>query len=227
VLYGADGLRYASAALDFKYAQRLLVADLTGDDAAEIAIAPAGAKYLEIYDSRARLLQRPRSPFYITDLDSCRLGDAHDELVVYVYPNASGRGTFYWLDGLGDALRQWEYDAVSGFDVVCGGDRPLLVTQEDGAYRILGPEGREIASLPAQLSDHFADLQAAPWRGGWVILATGSGYHAYHMLSIFDAAGDLVYQETGKGWARDLAIPDPDGAEFLIAVGSEVWKYTL
>jgi hypothetical protein len=47
------------------------------------------------------------------------------------------------------------------------------------------------------------------------------------MVSVFDRTGELVYQETGQFWSRAAMVPDPDGETFLVAVGSELWRYSL
>ena len=226
VIYGRDGVRVAEVDIADDYMQALRVIDLTDDPGAEIVIALSGEKYIEIRDATGRLLRSPRSPYYVTDMEVLRRPDgARGEVVVYVYPNEAGGGTFYFLDGRGTLLREWDYGVVSGFDMADGDAGPVVVTQLDGSYRILDLDGVELERLPAPLGDHFSDLECHPWRGGWIVVATGSGYHSYHMISVFDEEGDLIYQETGKGWARALAVPDPEAASFFVAVGSEVWRY--
>lgn len=228
VLYGPDGEAYASAPLDFKYAQGLVVADLVGDSDREVVIASAGAKQLDIYDAQGNLLRSPRSPFSINAFDAHDLfGDEKEELIVNVYPNEAGKETFFFLDGRGRNLREWDYGVVSDFDVVFRDGVPILATHLDGSYRLLDLEGRELERFEAPLGDYFADLHAAPWRGGWVFVGSGSGYHPYHMISVYDEAGELVYQETGSGWSKAMAVPDPQGTEFFVAKGAAFWRYSL
>lgn len=228
VLYDQDGRQSASVPVDFKYAQRLQIADVTADDAGEVVVAPSGAKHIEIYDARGELLRSPRSPFYVTSVETFDFDEnGKEEIVVSVYPDSSGKSTFYFLDGSGELLREWGYEIVSDFDVSRTDEGPVLVTEQDGSYRILSPEGHELERLRAPLAEYFADLVARPWRGGWVIVASGSGYRPYHMVSVFDASGELVYQETEEGWSRDLEIPDAQGTEFFVAVGSHLYRYEL
>lgn len=229
LLYDWDGRRQTAAPVEHEYVKGLLIADVSGGPEAEVVVLPAGAKHLEIYDGEGRLLREVWSPFYLTAIGATNAdGDQNEELIASAYPNEEGKGTFYVLDGEGGrAIREWEYDSVSGFAVVGGEGRPLIVTEADGSFRVLSLEGDELGRYQVPYSEHFTDVLASPWRGGWVLVGSGSGYRPYHMIAVLNAGGRLVYQEFGEGWSRALAVPDPSGSEFFLARGSELWKYSL
>ena len=204
-------------------------ADVLGDDTLEVIVAlPEGAG-VEIRDQAGNRLTRIATDHYLTDFGAVKTssGDKAD-IVLYTYPDENQGGTFLVATADRRELARWHERPAPG-RLAAGnwGGRPALFYLQGDALVVRSPLGSLLARLPAPEGRTFRDLYVAELSAGrTVVVASGNGYTPYHMVCVYDAGGQRVFQEINNEHAFDVKAEDGDST-FVVYARSSAWRYAV
>ena len=195
----------------------------------KVAVERSDGKSVGIFGLSGHRAEVLSFPLYVADLGVVDpRADGVADLLVYLYPNRDGGGTFQ-VRGGGWRAEPWDVPAFSSFSVLpAETSRPrVLYPVRDGfAIADYGSPPQEILGCPD--AHRFAYTHAAFAGDFLMVLVSGGGYLSAHMLCLFDGEGRLVYREVGEGHAYDLLpVSEGDAAAFLVPVGSRVVRYEV
>jgi hypothetical protein len=149
-------------------------------------------------------------------------------IVLYVYPNSEGGGTFRMLDSDLEERASWSVSPAPGRFTIAAwrGTTALFYTVGD-SVEVRTPTGESLARLSASDASNFQGIRVAALpEDRLVILLSGDGYTPYHSVCLYDAAGELLFQETGSEHAFDLEV-EPNTSRFVVSTRSSRWQYAV
>jgi hypothetical protein len=99
-------------------------------------------------------------------------------------------------------------------------------------FRILDPEGRQVAQLDAPLGDLLVSIAgtSVAFKRGLSSFAVLQDFKPMQrsLLFLYDEEGRLVYQETIANACRGInALPGDSGESLLIGCSDKIWEYKL
>jgi hypothetical protein len=202
--------------------------DVLGDDASETVAGLAGGAGVEVRDGAGTVLAHLETDGYLTAFGLVPASRAPKrDLALYLYPDASGGGTFEVRTPDNALVARWsESPPPSHFAVAAWQGQPALVYLHGDELVVRSPTGTSLARLGAPQGTFFTDLFAATVGGRLVVLASGNGYVPYHMLLVYEPDGRLVYDEVADEQAFGLdVLADQQGV--AVFARSRVWHYRL
>jgi hypothetical protein len=206
--------------------QRFKMADVVGDPAEETLVELPSGRGLEVR-SGGRVIDKIASDEYLTDFDAIAVdGLSHKQLVLYTYPNSARGGTFRVVTLDGRELTRWdENPPPSRLDVAeWNGDGEIFYIQNDQLVR-RSASGMELSRVALPFGDKFQSIHVAGSAGNrLVVLASGDGYTPYHMVSIYDSDGELLFQEIGQEHAFQLEA-SRTRPDFTVFTRSAEWHF--
>lgn len=201
--------------------------DVQGDEAVEVLVELAGGHGIEIRDQSGSRLAQIITREYVTDFGAVQGPKSEKQhIVLYTYPNRTNTGTFTVITADQREVASWDEDPPpAAFSVgTWNGDAALFYLQRD-VLVIRSPDGQPLSRLAAPDGGHFRSVfVAAIGEGRTAALASGNGYTPYHAVYVYDADGQVVFQEIDNEHAFDLQA-GPDEGTFLVTTRSNQWRY--
>jgi hypothetical protein len=204
-------------------------ADVAGDDNLEILAESDGGRGLEIRDPSGQRLSLISTDEYLTDFGAVPAPDGGKQnVVLYTYPNAGGGGTFRVATVDGRQLARWEEEpAPALFTVGAWKGAPALFYLQGDELVVRSTSGELLSRLAAPEGRHFQAVRVSSVAGDrTILLASGGGYTPFHMVSVYDRDGRLVFQEIAREHAFELEV-DPQQPAFVVVARSSRWQYDL
>jgi hypothetical protein len=202
-------------------------ADVLGDAALETLVATARGEGIEVLDQRGQRASFVSAPGYLTDFSVLPAANLDkQDLVLYMYPNDAGGGTFTVLTPHGQATASWtESPAPGGFAVGRWDRRDAIVYLRSGHLVMRSREGRELLEIPVPESDAYDVRHTIAVGAHTIVVASGDGYTPFHMVLVLEPGGRLVFAEVERDQASHL---ESIGAgAFTVRTRSGGWRYSL
>jgi hypothetical protein len=234
---GLDKVRPGNSAVDLPTRQlasssplaRSTRADVLGDPRPEILVALPGGRGVEIRDEANAPLRVVQAMDYLTDFGTVFSSSVgKQQIVLYEYPNSEGSGTFRVLDSGLQELVSWSVTPAPGRFTTADwkGTTALFYATGDG-IDVRASTGEALARLSASEAGTFQSIRVATLpEDRLVVLLSGNGYTPYHTVCLYDAAGQLLFQEIGDEHAFSLEVV-PNASRFVVSTRSTRWQYTV
>jgi hypothetical protein len=147
-------------------------------------------------------------------------------LVLYTYPNLQRGGTFAVFDARFQEVARWdEFPAPGRFTPGRWQGQDALFYLQGNQLVVRSPLGQPVARLTAAQGSNFRGLLIGnAGRNRTVVVASGDGYTPFHMVSIYDDKGDLVFSEANEEHAFAL---DTAPNQVTVSARSTRWTYTI
>jgi hypothetical protein len=202
-------------------------ADVLGDSDLETLVALPRGEGIEVLDRLGRRLSVVSAPGYVTDFAALPTSSADkQDLVLYLYPNDSGGGTFTVLTPSQKPLASWrEPLPPGGFAVGRWDGRDAIIYLRSGSLVMRSPEGQELIEVAVPASDPYDVRDAITVGPRTVVLASGGGYTPFHMVIVLEADGTLVFAEVAPDQAS--ALESTGAGAFTVRTRSGGWRYSL
>ena len=218
-----------------KSAARFKHADVTDGPEVETLKQLEGLRGVEVFDSSGRLLTTLETKHYLTDFGAIHASRADKlDVVLYVYPSTPDRGGTFSVVSLPSrtTVATWDiHPATDRFAVGRWKDQEALFYLQEDALVVRSPFGEELERLDVPGGRaFFRVVQVMTIAGGQtVVLASGDGYTRYHMVSVFDAQGQLTFHEIDKENAYRLESPETDASSdsWTVSTRSSRWRYRV
>ena len=195
-----------------------------------ILVKDGRGKGVHLYDHGGTYLRNILSGGYLTSFRTLPRPELNrEDLIFYNYPHGKKRGYFQIASLDGTLLDGWECKpGWSGFNFMTFEGQTAIVGNPEQAFVCVDLKGKTVAEFDAPHADYFRYVYATPLTEEYrVFLASGSGYRPYHMICVYDAGKNLIYQEINHGHARALRVPDSSRPEFFVAVENRIRRYAL
>ncbi len=202
--------------------------DLLGDSAPERVVELPLGTGVEIWSGTGAILGRIASPGTLTDFGILREHDRPKaDLVLYVYPNHMGGGTFQVVDAAGRERARWqEMPPPSRFAIATWRGAPAVFYLQRTRIVIRSPSGARLASLAAPHGSSFSRLFVASLGDGRAaVVGSGGGYTPYHFVAVYhEDEGRLLFEEVAPEHAFGLEA-DPLGRSFIVSTRTSRIRY--
>jgi hypothetical protein len=204
---------------------RVVRADLFGDERPETMIERDDHHGVDIQDASGSIVGRVTTTEYLTDFGAI-LSGGERLIVIYTYPNATRGGTFVVTTPQQRELARWSENVPpSHFATGLWQQTPAVFYLVQDRLTIRSTGGAILASLDAPSGHDFGQLFVGPTAGDrLVVVASGSGYTPYHMVCVYDASGELLFQEIENEHAFGSETSVERGS-FIVTTRSTRWKY--
>jgi hypothetical protein len=204
-------------------------ADVLGDAAPEVLSPLPGGRGLEIRNQAGTRLGMVETAEYLTDFSTVPSWTSDKQnFVLYTYPNTERGGTFRVLAPDQQELATWTVMPAPGRFTVAAwkGTTALFYTHGD-SIEVRAPTGEGLMRLPAAEGHLFQSIRVATLsEDRLVVLLSGDGYTPYHMVCVYDLAGQLLFQEIADEHAFELEA-EPNASSFVVFARSSRWEYTI
>ena len=204
--------------IDFR---RFKTADVNGDGTAERLVELPNGGGVQIRAENGQVVREITTDEYLTDF-----GTIGGNVVLYTYPNKERGGTFQVVTSQGVELARWQEKPPPGrFDVAEWNGGEAIVYLQGDTVVVRSAAGDELGRLSAPEGGIFRSVYLEPGaRGTTIVLASGDGYTAFHMVGIYDQKGDLRYQEIAKEHAFSLEA-DRSEPRFQVVTRNSIVEY--
>lgn len=168
------------------------------------------------------------TPFILTDLQVVPPGhERAGQVVLLMYPNASGGTRFEVWDRELRPLSGWDTGRLGAFSLVerRASLRVLSAEEDFLVFRDLEGQVTERLALP-----HAGRLRNPGWSDlgdGWGVAVVSGVQDPRFLVAVYDPEGDLVYREVSAPHADDLLGLEDAPGRFLVPAGSEIIAYTV
>ena len=205
-------------------------ADVVGDEETETLVALPRGQGIEVRDRNGRRVAAIAASGYLTDfgvLPPSRPGTREkQDLVLYVYPNISGGGTFTVITPDERELASWEERSPPGrFTIGRWDGDDAIVYLRSGQLVIRARDARQLVEVAVPASDPYDVRRTIAVGEHTVVLASGGGYTPFHMVLVIGRDGRLMFAEVDRDHAFGLRANGSD--TFVVHTRSGRWQYSL
>ena len=202
-------------------------ADLLGDEALETVVALPRGQGLEIRNGNGQRVSAITTPGYLTDFGILpALRPDKQDLVLYVYPNDSGGGTFTVLTPGERVLASWEERSPPGRFAIGRWDGHDAILYLRSAHLVVrSRDARALAEVAVPEGDLYDVRETIVLGSRAVVLASGGGYRPFHMVLVLERDGTLVFAEVDPDHGLGLESSGTD--TFIVRTRSGRWRYSL
>lgn len=208
--------------------RRLKHGDIVGDTEPDTVIEIGAGRGVEVFDGASGRRRVVRTAEYLTDYGILPGRGAAGALVLYTYPNDKRGGTFSIRSmATGRTVTEWrEFPPTPRFAIGEWRGETALLYFRGGHLVVRDPDGTLLLDRAVNGAEAFQGIRVQSLPDGLTVVVTsGDGYTAYHMVCVFDSAGEMVFQEVAPEHAFRIEVASDH--TFDVLARTTRWRYAF